>query len=114
MVVADISSDNVTYKEEWNALQKVIEEYLSEFRQRDFNLVLCFDLCFPPRELYAECAEIVRNAPADPNADYDNMLDEMLDEYGLRIKLSFDQDLVDELGYTRLAEAYVDAREGMG
>lgn len=114
VIVVDSSSDNVSYKEEWNALQKVIEEWLEEFRQRDIDLMLTFDLYFPPSELYAECAEIVRNIPTDPYAGYNcyYMLDEKLNEERI-IEFVIDQYIVDEEGYTRVAEAYVEAREKM-
>lgn len=113
VIVVDSSSDNVSYKEEWNALQKVIEGYLAEFRQKDFDLALTFNLYFPPSELYAECAEIVRNIPTDPYADYDCMLDEKLNEER-SIVFGLDQYIVDEVGYTQLGEIYVEAREEMG
>lgn len=111
VVVVDSPSDNVSYKEEWNALQKVIEEWLAEFQQRDIDFGLGFDLYFPPSELYAECAEIVRNISRD--YDYYSMLNEKLDEERI-IELGFDQYIVDEVGYTQIAEEYVDAREKMG
>lgn len=114
VIIVDSSYNNVSYKDEWNALQKVIEEWLAEFQQRDIYLGLVFDLYFPPPELYAECAEIVRNIPMNLGVEYDyrSMLDEKLDEERF-IEFGFDQYIVDEVGYTRVAEAYVEAREKM-
>lgn len=109
-IVVDSSSHSVSYKDEWNALQKVIDEWLTEFRQRDYDLGLVFYLYFPPPELYAECAEILRNISI---YDEESMLDEKLDEERIII-LGFDPYIVDEIGYTRDAEFYVDAREKMG
>lgn len=115
VIIVDSSYNNVSYKDEWNALQKVIEEWLAEFQQRDIDLQLGFYLYFPPSELYAECAEIVRNIPVGWDADYDyrSMLDEKLDEERI-IELGFDQYIVDEVGYTQIGEIYVEAREEMG
>lgn len=115
VIIVDSSYNNVSYKDEWNALQKVIEEWLAEFRQKNIYLGLNFTLYFPPPELYAECAEIVRNIPMNLGVEYNylSMLDEKLDEERI-IEFCFDQYIVDEVGYTRVAEAYVEAREEMG